>query len=108
MSGLRRRVSVDGRRSRRMTGDATRAVLAAIVDAPENHPAWGLSICESTGMGPAAVYPALDRLMKAGLIRDEWEAPVPVGRLRRRLYHGSYARFWYEANHLLEPRETTS
>jgi hypothetical protein len=97
--GLRGRIVMNGR-NYKMT-DAMRAVLAAVVDAPETEPAWGLSICESTGLGPAAVYPALDRLMQAGLIRDEWEAPAPEGRPRRRFYHGFFAQSWYRANHLL-------
>lgn len=101
-SGLRDRIVMPNGRNRRMT-DAMRVVLAAIVDAAEAEPAWGLSICETTRLGPGSVYPVLDKLMKAGLIRDEWEDPPPVGRLRRRLYHGSFDRsFWYRANHLLE------
>ena len=99
---LRDRVQLYASRSYKIT-DAMRSVLAVIVDAPETKPAWGLSICESTGLGSASVYPALDRLMKAGLIRDEWENPPPEGRPRRRLYHGVFARSWYRANRLLEP-----
>ena len=97
---LRRRVSLNGR-NYRMT-DAMRAVLAAVVDAPETKPAWGLSICESTELRSGTVYPALDRLMRAGLIRDEWEATVPANGHRRRFYHGSFAPSWYRENHLLE------
>lgn len=60
MSGgekLRRLVNVNGDRNRRMT-DAMRAVLAVIVDAAAAEPAWGLSICETTRLGPA---PAVSR-----------------------------------------------
>lgn len=96
---LRRRITMNGR-NYKMT-DAMRAVLAAVVDAPEAQPAWGLSVCESTGLGTGTAYPALDRLMQAGLIRDEWETPVPEDRPRRRFYHGSFDQSWYRANHLL-------
>jgi hypothetical protein len=99
-AGLRRRIIMNGR-NYKMT-QAMRAVLAAVVDAPQAQPAWGLSVCESTGLGTAAVYPALDRLMRAGLIGDQWEAPVPEGRARRRFYHGSFDQSWYRANHLLD------
>jgi DNA-binding PadR family transcriptional regulator len=61
-------------------------VLDVIMSAPENDPAWGLRICEATGHGPGTVYPALDRLMKAGWIEDRWEEPAPADRPRRRLY----------------------
>lgn len=61
-------------------------VLDVIMSAPPDDPAWGLRICEATGHGPGTVYPALDRLMKAGWIEDRWENPVPTDRPRRRLY----------------------
>lgn len=61
-------------------------VLDVIMSAPEDDPAWGLRICEATGHGPGTVYPALDRLMKAGWIEDRWEDPVPADRPQRRLY----------------------
>lgn len=76
-----------------------RDVLAAIVNA--ERPAWGLAICEATGLGPAAVYPVLERLMKANVIRAEWENPAPAGRARRRFYHPVYDPGWYRANGLL-------
>jgi hypothetical protein len=100
--GLRPRVVIKGRNYK--VTDAMRAVLAAVVDAPDTNPAWGFSICESTGMGSGTVYPALDRLMQAGLIRDEWEDPPPENRPRLRLYHGAFDRSWYRANRLLEIR----
>jgi hypothetical protein len=96
---LCRRIIMNGR-NYRMTS-ALRAVLAAVVDAPETAPAWGLSVCEGTGLRAGTVYPALDRLMKAGLIRDEWEAAVPADGHRRRFYHGSFDRSWYRAERLL-------
>jgi DNA-binding PadR family transcriptional regulator len=61
-------------------------VLDVIMSAPSDDPAWGLRICEATGHGPGTVYPALDRLMKAGWIEDHWEDPVPADRPRRRFY----------------------
>lgn len=61
-------------------------VLDVIGSAPPQDPAWGLCICEATGYGSGTVYPALDRLMKAGWIEDHWEDPVPANRPRRRFY----------------------
>jgi PadR family transcriptional regulator PadR len=61
-------------------------VLDLIMSAPPDDPAWGLRICDSTGHGPGTVYPALDRLMKAGWIEDRWEDPAPSDRPKRRLY----------------------
>lgn len=98
-TGLRDRINMNGR-NYKMTG-AMRAVLTAVVDAPDAQPAWGFSICESTGLGTGGVYPALDKLMRSGLIRAEWETPEPEGRPRRRHYHPSFGRGWYRANRLL-------
>jgi PadR family transcriptional regulator PadR len=61
-------------------------VLDVIMSAPGSEPAWGLQICEQTGRGSGTVYPALDRLMKAGWISDRWESPAPADRPRRRFY----------------------
>lgn len=61
-------------------------VLDVIMSAPQDDPAWGLRICEATDHGQGTVYPALDRLMKAGWIEDRWEDPVPTDRPRRRFY----------------------
>jgi hypothetical protein len=99
VASLRDRIAMNGR-SYKMTS-AMRAVLSAVIDSPEAQPAWGLSICEGTGLGTGAVYPVLDKLMRAGLIRDEWETPEPAGRPRRRLYRPAFDRSWYRANHLL-------
>lgn len=65
---------------------AIRDVLAAVINAPPDAPAWGLNICNTTGRGPGTVYPALDRLMKAGWIQDHRETPPPAGRPPRRFY----------------------
>lgn len=99
MTGLRKRIVMDGRNCK-MTR-AMRSVLAVVADAPETRPAWGLSVCESTGLGPGTVYPALDKLLKAGLIRAEPETPAPGNRPPRRFYRPSYSRTWYRASRLL-------
>jgi DNA-binding PadR family transcriptional regulator len=48
--------------------------------------AWGLQICQVTGLGSGTVYPILERLEQAGWITAEWEAIQPSGRPRRRFY----------------------
>lgn len=74
-------------------------ILGAIDSAPPDDPAWGLRLCEQTGYGTGTVYPALDKLLKAGWIADAWEEPQPMDRPRRRFYslteHGRAA--WQEA-----------
>lgn len=76
---------------------ADRAVLGVILTSP----AWGLEICEKTGLGTGAVYPALDRLMKAGLVIDKWEDPPPGSTLGFRYYHPAYEPWWYEQNGIM-------
>ena len=61
-------------------------VLDVLTNSPSEDPAWGLRLCEVTGYGTGTIYPALDRLMKAGWITDRWEDPPPEDRPRRRLY----------------------
>lgn len=61
-------------------------ILATIQAFPAHDPAWGLTICAWTGYGTSTVYPALDRLLKAGWIADRWEEPQPADRPRRRYY----------------------
>jgi PadR family transcriptional regulator len=61
-------------------------ILDAIDSAPPDDPAWGLKLCNQTGHGTGTVYPALDKLMKAGWITDRWEEPQPPDRPRRRYY----------------------
>lgn len=61
-------------------------LLDILSGASPDDPAWGLSLCETTGYGTGTVYPALDRLMKAELITDRWEEPTPTDRPRRRYY----------------------
>ena len=61
-------------------------ILDVITNSPSDNPAWGLRLCEATGYGTGTVYPALDRMLKAGWIEDKWEEPAPADRPRRRYY----------------------
>jgi PadR family transcriptional regulator, regulatory protein PadR len=61
-------------------------VLDVLAASPPEDPAWGLLLCEATGYGPGTVYPALNRLLKAGWIEDHWQDPPPEDRPRRRFY----------------------
>lgn len=61
-------------------------ILDVLANSQPDDPAWGLRMCEQTGYGTGTVYPALDRLLKAGWIADKWEAPPPPDRPRRRFY----------------------
>ena len=61
-------------------------VLDVITNSPSDDPPWGLRLCEATGYGTGTIYPALDRLLKAGWITDRWEDPPPADRPRRRFY----------------------
>jgi PadR family transcriptional regulator, regulatory protein PadR len=94
---MRDRLQMNGR-DYRMT-ENMRAVLAAVVDGGGQ--AWGHSICEQTALGPASVYPALDKLMGTGVITDRWEDPVPEERPRRRFYDSAFDPSWYVTNGLL-------
>jgi DNA-binding PadR family transcriptional regulator len=61
-------------------------VLDALTQASPDSPLWGLRLCEQTGYGTGTIYPALDRLLKAGWISDYWEDPPPADRPKRRFY----------------------
>jgi PadR family transcriptional regulator len=61
-------------------------VLDVLAASPPDDPAWGLRLCEATGHGSGTTYPALNRLLKVGLIEDRWEDPPPEDRPRRRFY----------------------
>jgi PadR family transcriptional regulator, regulatory protein PadR len=61
-------------------------VLDVLTNSPPDDLAWGLRLCEATGYGTGTIYPALDRLMKAGWITDHWEDPPPADRPPRRFY----------------------
>lgn len=61
-------------------------VLDVLTNSPSDDPAWGLQLCKVTGYGTGTIYPALDRLMKAGWITDHWEDPPPADRPPRRFY----------------------
>ena len=62
------------------------AILDVLTHSPQGNPAWGLRLCQLTGYGTGTIYPALDRLMKAGWISDFWEDPPPPDRPPRRYY----------------------
>lgn len=61
-------------------------VLSVLSEAPPGEREWGKSICDKTGYGTGTVYPALERLLKAGLVTATWEEPPPADRPRRRYY----------------------
>ena len=61
-------------------------VLDVLTNSPSDDPAWGLRLCEVTGYGTGTIYPALDRLLKAGWITDHWEDPPPEDRPAARFY----------------------
>ena len=61
-------------------------VLDVLTSSPPDNPAWGLRLCDQAGYGTGTIYPALDRLMKAGWISDHWEDPPPADRPPRRYY----------------------
>lgn len=65
----------------------TLAVVGAIAAAiTAGDDAWGLRICQATGLGSGTVYPILERLEEAGWITSAWETAQPSGRPRRRFY----------------------
>lgn len=55
-------------------------VLDVLINSPSYDPTWGFRRCEVTGYGTGTIYPALDRLLKAGWITDRWERPEPKAR----------------------------
>jgi PadR family transcriptional regulator, regulatory protein PadR len=61
-------------------------ILDVLVNTPPDDLPWGLRLCEQTGYGSGTIYPALDRLMKAGWICGHWEEPAPEDRPPRRFY----------------------
>jgi PadR family transcriptional regulator, regulatory protein PadR len=70
-------------------------IFDALASASASDPAWGLRICEETGHGTGTIYPALERLLRAGLIRAWWEDPPPADRPKRRYYEiTSAGREW--------------
>jgi PadR family transcriptional regulator len=62
------------------------AILDIVANSPQDSPAWGLRLCQMTGYRSGTIYPALDRLMKAGWISDHWEVVTPPDRPPRRYY----------------------
>ena len=67
-------------------------VLDILTDSPPDNPAWGLRLCEVTGYGTGTIYPALERLMEAGWITDQWEDPPPADRPRTPLLRADLNR----------------
>src|SRR5262249_57106299 len=61
-------------------------ILDVLTNSPSDDPVWGLQLCEVTGYGTGTIYPALDRLLKAGWITDHWADPPPADRPPRRFY----------------------
>lgn len=61
-------------------------VLSLLAAATPDEPEWGLSICRKTGYGTGTIYPALERLLKAGMITAAWEEPKPDDRPPRRYF----------------------
>lgn len=61
-------------------------ILDVLSNASPDDPPWGLRLCEQTGHGTGTIYPALDRLLNAGIIADRWEDPEPEDRPKRRFY----------------------
>ena len=52
-------------------------IIERIDMAPPDDPAWGLRLCEETGYGTGTVYPALNKLLRAGWIIDRWKNRSP-------------------------------
>jgi hypothetical protein len=94
---MRDRLQMNGR-DYRMT-ETMRAVLAAVVEGGGQ--AWGYRVCEQTALGPASVYPALNKLIRAGVITARWEDPAPENQPRRRFYDPAFDPAWYVTNGLL-------
>lgn len=65
----------------------TLAVLRAMLDEPSGlH--YGVELARQTGLRSGTLYPILLRLLRAGMIEDEWENidPAVAGRRPRRYY----------------------
>ena len=67
------------------------AVLDVLQESTIDNPAWGLQICEITGLGSGTVYPILDRFAKAGWVSSWDEAEPHPGRPARRYWAMSAA-----------------
>jgi hypothetical protein len=71
-------------------------ILDVLTNSSPDDLVWGLRLCEITGYGTGTIYPALERLMDAGVIADRWEDPPPADRPRRRFYElTSTGREWF-------------
>lgn len=65
---------------------STMAVLGVLIDAKDDAPPWGLSICRDADLGPGTVYPILDRLLERGWVKSWDEVEAHPGRPARRFY----------------------
>ncbi|MBL1082594.1 helix-turn-helix transcriptional regulator [Streptomyces actinomycinicus] len=64
----------------------TLAVIGVLLTSTADEPAWGLKICEETGLGSGTVYPILERLVTAGWVTRYEETGDHPGRPRRYYY----------------------
>lgn len=65
-------------------GGATLAILGELLSA--DAPQWGLELIKRTGRPSGTVYPALERLERAGWVCSSWEDDDARKGPRRRLY----------------------
>ena len=70
----------------RMTGPVRQVMDLLIACVAADEPAWGLRVCDRTGLGPGTVYPILERLERAGWVASAMEPGQPSARPPRRLY----------------------
>ncbi|MEU9576315.1 PadR family transcriptional regulator [Streptomyces chilikensis] len=56
------------------------------MEADPARPAWGLSICQETGLGSGTVYPILERLVSEGWATRTEETEEHPGRPKRFFY----------------------
>jgi PadR family transcriptional regulator, regulatory protein PadR len=54
----------------------TVAVLAVLMDAEPDDNIWGFRLCEKADLGSGTMYPLLERLERAGVVRSFWEDPI--------------------------------
>jgi PadR family transcriptional regulator, regulatory protein PadR len=64
----------------------TIAVLEVLLEATDDTPAWGLSICHHADLGSGTVYPILDRLKTIGWVTARVETEPHPGRPPRTYY----------------------
>ncbi|MEU6671649.1 PadR family transcriptional regulator [Streptomyces sp. NPDC046727] len=64
----------------------TLGVIGVLLSSTADDPAWGLKICEETGLGSGTVYPILERLVAAGWVTRYEETGEHPGRPKRYYY----------------------